>query len=220
MRVFGVLLLAASVQAAETPPKKKAPWFCHRNDCPVYKQVKNLTTATGDVIEVRRYAAGQQWTSAVVKNVQITEATSIGFHKLYAYINGDNTQKVVVPMTSPVRTYVQPSQGPFCATNFTVSFYVPFAYQPALNPSAAAAPTPTAADVATTTDAKALTVAVRSFPGHANDTNTVREATALAEALAGTGASFDEKNWFFAGYDSPFRVTGRHNEIWIQLFDQ
>eukprot|EP01063_Lacrimia_lanifica_P026214 TRINITY_DN3494_c0_g1_i1.p1 TRINITY_DN3494_c0_g1~~TRINITY_DN3494_c0_g1_i1.p1 ORF type:complete len:216 (+),score=68.87 TRINITY_DN3494_c0_g1_i1:61-708(+) len=211
-RVVGLLVLAAAARAG-------SPWFCHGLDCPVYTQGKNLTTASGDPIEVRRYAAGQQWTSTLVKNVQITEAGKEGFHKLFDYISGDNAQKAAVPMTAPVRTYVQPAQGPFCATNFTVSFYVPFAYQPALNASAAVVPAPAAADVATTTDAKAVTVAVRSFAGFADDANTVQEAAGLAEALVGAGVKFDEANWYFAAYDSPYRLKGRHNEVWIQLYD-
>ena len=47
------------------------------------------------------------------------------------------------------------------------------------------------------------------------------EAAALEEALAkdGKGGGDDgggAGTYFFAGYDSPFRVFGRHNEVWVR----
>lgn len=40
-------------------------------------------------------------------------------------------------MTTPVRSFVQPGEGPFCSTDFTVSFFVPYDFivkQPTSNP--------------------------------------------------------------------------------------
>ena len=34
-------------------------------------------------------------------------------------ISGANEAKEEIPMTAPVKTYVQPAQGPYCTTNFT-----------------------------------------------------------------------------------------------------
>jgi hypothetical protein len=34
-----------------------------------------------------------------------------------------------VEMTAPVTVRVIPSQGPFCEDNFTISFFVPYAFQ-------------------------------------------------------------------------------------------
>ena len=58
------------------------------------------------------------------------------FMRLFRYISGANEQKVKVPMTVPVLNSVQVTQGPFCAANFTMHFFLPYANQ--ANP-----PTPT-----------------------------------------------------------------------------
>jgi hypothetical protein len=64
-----------------------------------------------------------------------------------------------------------------------------------------------------------MTVAVSSFGGHANQEVAIAKAAELSKLLSGSGLKYDEENWFLAGYDDPFRITNRHNEIWIQLID-
>jgi hypothetical protein len=49
--------------------------------------------------------------------------------RLFKYIDGGNEDEVKIPMTSPVLVDVEPSCGPFCKNNFTVSFFVPFDFQ-------------------------------------------------------------------------------------------
>lgn len=49
--------------------------------------------------------------------------------RLFKYIDGGNEDEVKIPMTSPVLVDVEPSCGPFCKNNFTVSFFVPFNFQ-------------------------------------------------------------------------------------------
>jgi hypothetical protein len=60
--------------------------------------------------------------------------------RLFKYISGENEAGVKVAMTAPVRTKVYPSQGPFCASNFTVAFFVPDEYQVGGGRSAQALP--------------------------------------------------------------------------------
>lgn len=38
----------------------------------------------------------------------------------------------------------------------------------------------------------------------------------LLQALEADGIEFESDRWFVAGYDPPFRLTGRHTEIWIK----
>jgi hypothetical protein len=53
----------------------------------------------------------------------------LALQRLFKYISGENEAGSKIEMTAPVRVKVYPSQGPFCGNNFTVSFFVPFAYQ-------------------------------------------------------------------------------------------
>ena len=49
--------------------------------------------------------------------------------RLFDYIGGQNEPNVKINMTAPVVTKVEHGDGPFCKSNFTVSFFVPFADQ-------------------------------------------------------------------------------------------
>ena len=139
-------------------------------------------------------------------------AESYGFHRGFEYISGANTAKITILMTTPVLNYVEPAQGPLCTSNFTVSFYAPYKYQsPNKGP-----PKPTDPMVILT-DVKSMTVGVISFDGFAEDDVVITKAAELNKLLAKTGFNYDRKNWFFAAYDSPFRVNNRHNEVWIQI---
>merc|ERR1711971_1222870 len=65
----------------------------------------------------------------------------------------------------------------------------------------------------------AITVAVLSFDGFGNQDVVIAEAAELSKLLGQSGLTYDQENWFQAGYDPPFRVTGRHNEVWIQIYN-
>lgn len=49
--------------------------------------------------------------------------------RLFDYIGGQNEPGVKINMTAPVVTKVEHGDGPFCKSNFTISFFVPFAEQ-------------------------------------------------------------------------------------------
>ena len=117
-------------------------------------------------------------------------------------------------MTSPVLNYIEPAQGPYCTTNFTISFFVPYAYQPPNN----GPPKPTES-IVYLEEIKAMTVGVISFEGFGDDDVVIAEAAELNKLLGDSGLDYDKNNWFYAGYDPPFRLTGRHNEVWIQIFN-
>jgi len=108
-----------------------------------------------------------------------------------------------VAMTAPVRVRVMPGQGPACVSNFTMSFYV----------SKLPAPQPTDPTVELT-KLPALKAYVKSFGGRPKEADWVKQADALAAALPKSAKV--EKDFFFtAGYDSPFKLFYRHNEVWI-----
>lgn len=139
------------------------------------------------------------------------------FHRLFDYIDGKNEYGEKIEMTAPVITQVSPSDGPFCASSFIVSFYVPEKNQ--------ADPPP----------AEGLQVqkwgvkyaAVRQFGGFVKDSSVGEEAAALYTSLQGSNwASAVDKGqkvdptsvYTVAQYNSPFEFTGRVNEIWM-MFD-
>jgi hypothetical protein len=170
-------------------------------------------TIDHQTVEIRVYESAM-WSSTVIANTDLEDAEHIGFQRNFQYISGNNSANAKIDMTSPVSNYIRPAQGPYCTTNFTVSFYVPWAYQaPHAGP-----PKPTDPTLHLTT-LKEMTLAVSSFGGHANQNVAIAKAAELSKLLAGSGLKYDEENWFLSGYDDPFRLTGRHNEIWIELID-
>lgn len=122
-------------------------------------------------------------------------------------------------MTAPVITQVSPSDGPFCASSFIVSFYVPKKNQ---------ADPPPAAGLDVQKWGPRL-VAVRQFGGFVADESLGEEAAALDASLAGSKwASAADKArqadpataYIVAQYNSPFEFSGRVNEIWMLLDDE
>ena len=67
-------------------------------------------------------------------------------------------------------------------------------------------------------DIKDLKVAVLVFPGRpktdADITDQVAKLGALLDAAA---VQYNKDVFVYAGYDSPFRVFDRHNEVWLYL---
>jgi len=205
-------VLLASGLALASAQQWVAPWFCHDLDCPKFTNPQNMTI-DGKTVEIRNYEASL-WSSTVVLNTDLQDAEHDGFEKNFDYITGENSAKTDINMTSPVTTYIQPAQGPYCSTNFTVSFYVPYAFQPPNSPP----PKPTDPTVSLV-EYPAMTVAVLSFEGFGEQDVVIAEAAELSKLLGQSGLTYDQENWFQAGYDPPFRVSGRHNEVWIQVYD-
>jgi hypothetical protein len=52
-----------------------------------------------------------------------------------------------------------------------------------------------------------------------DDYSVTRMARKLTEALDAEGLPYQSDSFFFAGYDPPFRLTGRHNEVWVVADD-
>ena len=101
---------------------ESSPWYYHGLDGPAF------TNYTVSGIQVREYPA-QQWVSADIEGTQFDIAQNKGFELLFDYISGENEEKIEIDMTTPVLTFVQPGDGPNCASLFTVSFFVPYQYQ-------------------------------------------------------------------------------------------
>ncbi|XP_005809612.1 heme-binding protein 2-like [Xiphophorus maculatus] len=162
--------------------------------------------AKGQDYEIRTYHP-TRWMSTTVSGMQGDECTSTGFRRLFRYIQGNNKNKAKVEMTAPVTCHVVPGAGPACESQFTVSFYIPDELQE--NP-----PEPTDPDVFLE-DRKEFTAYVRTYGGFSNDNMKREELLKLLESLKRDGVEFVDKPYYTAGYDSPFKLTNRRNEVWV-----
>ncbi|XP_028295576.1 heme-binding protein 2 isoform X2 [Gouania willdenowi] len=156
--------------------------------------------------EKRTYEA-TQWVSTCVTDMQMDAALSTGFRRLFSYIQGSNHSKVKVEMTTPVSCLVEPGAGPACESQFTVSFYVPEEHQE--NPPQPKDP------LVFVEHRKEFTAYVRTFGGFANEAMRREELLKLVESLKRDGVEHVDQPFYIAGYDSPFKLTNRRNEVWI-----
>lgn len=202
----GVVAVAAGRNA---PPSQalslSSPWFCHDLECPKFSLVKNMTDLG---IELRSYPAAK-WVSTSVDSKNYDTSVATSFWRLFKYISGNNEEGVKVEMTAPVTVKVLAGQGPACEDKFTVSFFVPFEHQ---------ASPPTPSDETVFIESRpALDVYVASFGGWAKGSTWLQHASETASVLEQQGLPVDPSFFYTAGYDSPFRLTGRHNEVWLPV---
>ncbi|TSK58157.1 Heme-binding protein 2 [Bagarius yarrelli] len=160
----------------------------------------------GDDYEVRTYHT-TQWLSTTVSNMEQEEALSTGFRRLFKYIQGNNEKQMKVDMTSPVTCLINPGEEPSSESACTVSFYLPEEHQ-------AEPPKPSIPEIFFE-NRKEFTVFVRTFGGFANSQNTREEVQKLAESLKRDGIKFKEAPFYRVGYDSPFKLVNRRNEVWL-----
>ncbi|XP_036942098.1 heme-binding protein 2 [Acanthopagrus latus] len=160
----------------------------------------------GEDYEVRTYQP-TKWVSTTLSAMEWDTAMNAGFRRLFNYIQGNNGNKVKVEMTAPVSCRVDPGAGPTCESQFTMSFYVPEEHQE--NP-----PEPSDPDVFVE-HRKEFTVYVRRYGGFSNEKAKREELLKLLESLQRDGVQYVDKPFYTAGYDSPFKLTNRRNEVWV-----
>eukprot|EP00471_Norrisiella_sphaerica_P005332 CAMPEP_0184480454 /NCGR_PEP_ID=MMETSP0113_2-20130426/1966_1 /TAXON_ID=91329 /ORGANISM="Norrisiella sphaerica, Strain BC52" /LENGTH=199 /DNA_ID=CAMNT_0026858951 /DNA_START=197 /DNA_END=793 /DNA_ORIENTATION=+ len=184
----------------ESPPK-----FCHGIDCPKY-MVNGSVDGSDISLEVRSYP-GALWASTDIKANDQDKALQTGFMRLFNYISGQNRKSQKIDMTSPVMCRVKEiGQGPFCNTTFTVSFFVPFEHQ-------GDAPEPSADNVYLD-KVSDRTVAVLQGSGFWMQNDVLKYVGQAGDLLKQKEIAFNDTTYTFSGYDPPFRLFNRHNEIW------
>ncbi|XP_071335358.1 heme-binding protein 2 [Trachinotus anak] len=156
--------------------------------------------------EIRTYHA-TKWVSTSLSGMQMDVAMNTGFRRLFKYIQGNNQNKVKVEMTAPVTCRVDPGAGPACESQFTVSFYIPEEQQ-------ATPPEPSDPDVFVE-HRKEFTAYVRTYGGFSNENMKREELLKLLESLQRDGVPYVDKPFYTVGYDSPFKLTNRRNEVWV-----
>ncbi|XP_012673172.2 heme-binding protein 2-like [Clupea harengus] len=164
------------------------------------------TESKGKDYEIRIYETAN-WVSTSLKGMQGDPIMKEGFSRLFKYIQGENETKEKVEMTAPVTCRVEPGAGPACETTFTVSFFIPEQNQ-------ADPPKPTSPEVFIENRPE-FTAFVRTYGGFTNEQTVREEYLKLAESLRRDGVQFREEPYYRVGYDPPFKLTNRRNEVWL-----
>lgn len=184
----------------------KAPDFCKGIECPEYELVASPTKN----IEIREYKKSS-WVSTQMKNGSQDSLRSKSFWTLYNYISGKNTNKEKIEMSAPVLNKIN-SNVAFSDNDVigTVSFYLGHRYD------VEAAPQPDDSNAFLNT-LEPKKYAVISYGGFSNQKAQEENLKALGTYLEQNNLKFVRDYYFFGGYDSPFTLFGRHNEVWIEL---
>jgi len=185
--------------AASTEPIPWPPTFANGLESPEYTVLEK-----NEEYEVREYKASN-WVTTAENTMEPDSKNNSMFWKLFKYIDKGNETKEKIAMTCPVLIKVKPGAGPACESDFTMSFFLPPREEPYPKP---------ADEAVYHSELPAMKVYIRSFSGFASTSTKVKEAEALSKALP-ESVEYDKESWTYAGYDSPFKLMNRHNEIWF-----
>lgn len=156
--------------------------------------------------EMRRYLPSK-WvsTSSTTDCSNLENEKSILFNRLFRYITGQNDKNQKIAMTAPVLNEIKQLDGQKCL--FTMRFYIPKVHQ---------ANTPIPTGNAVLTDMPELTVAVSRFGGFATMNDYMQHNTLLKEEIGSNLYKFDAQTVYTAGYNAPYELADRTNEVWIR----
>lgn len=155
---------------------------------------------TYDKFEVRSYEASL-FTSVKLQTSDYDKASSQGFSALAGYIFGGNEKNEKIAMTSPVTMSLE--------DNMTVMFMVPKQYAKDKLPK----PNQSAVEFR---EEPARKMAVVTFGGWANADKIAKHKAELMAALSTEGIAHTN-NFFFFGYNPPYELLNRKNEVAVEL---
>jgi hypothetical protein len=151
--------------------------------------------------EIRYYpAATLAMISSTAKSYR--DLGNSGFSKLAKFIFGGNNEKKQIAMTSPVHMDISD-------TGSTMAFVLPSTY----NKSNLPKPNDTAISIITSVPEY---VAVIQFGGFASTESINKHRALLERSLQEKGISY-HGNFRFLGYNPPFQLLGRRNEVIVAL---
>ena len=164
------------------------------------KQQYSLLHKNG-AFEIRRYEP------AVMASVEMpgtySNMSSTGFRELAGYIFGGNQEKKKIAMTAPVHVAMSDSTS-------TMSFVMPSVYE------IDDLPVPLSEDIRLHETGMAITASI-SFGGYANDKKIEQKTEELRHLLRSRGIHYKD-DFRFLGYNPPYRIINRQNEIVVTLF--
>ncbi len=153
-----------------------------------------------DKFEVRNYEA-TLFTSIKLTSNKYEESASKGFKILAGYIFGGNERNEKISMTSPVSMSLEDSM--------TMMFMVPKKLKKDELPK------PYKSEIKFK-EMPSRKLAVISFGGWANDKKIQKHKRKLIKYLDAEGIQFKNR-FFFFGYNSPYELFNRKNEIVVEL---
>lgn len=187
--------------------------FCILSLCIAIESPQYDVVHTESDFEIRFYRKST-WMSAPVQDLSFEKATKHGFHRLFQYIQGANLNWSRIAMTAPFLTSIVPGTGPLHSSSYLVQLYLPVKFQ-------ASPPLPLPELKLKPCGWEAHCVAVRKFSGFARDGKVIKEAEQLATSLSRFPLvnATSERGYAYAiaQYDSPFRLIGRVNEVWVDV---
>ena len=131
--------------------------------------------------------------------------------RLFQYIQGNNEEGMKIKMTVPVTMLMRPGKEPGSVSpkTRTMSFFIPFKHQED-------APAPSASDVQLSID-EPFCAYVKVYGGWSSVSKVQENYKSLVAALKrdGLGDDFHTDVIYSAAYDEPFKVSNRHNELWL-----
>ncbi|XP_075059925.1 heme-binding protein 2-like [Mixophyes fleayi] len=198
MESRNLMLLVLFAVFGTTVVAEQSASFCRELDCPKYQLVKQY-----DNFEHRTYEE-TRWVTTSLKLDFFSIGMVTSFRRLFKYISGENSEELKINMTVPVVTSVPLQKPP--VHNSTMCFFVPHALENPPNPSNPAVYLVTY---------PSMSVYVKSFDGYALEATYTKQAKALAEDLKTLGLQFEDSFFLRAGYNDPFTLFNRHNEVWF-----
>lgn len=158
------------------------------------------TLATKNGFQIRKYPELTVATTELNSN-SYSNNSSTGFRKIASYIFGGNSSNQQIAMTSPV----QMDMG----TEPTMSFFMPGNVDPT------ELPTPNREDVVVSVQPPKI-VAVIEFSGWASDKVLIEQFNLLKSKLKAESIDFED-SYSFLGYNPPFKLINRKNEVIIPI---
>ncbi|XP_038816810.1 heme-binding protein soul2 [Salvelinus namaycush] len=176
-----------------------APPFCHSYDCPEFTVVNKY-----EDFEERAYQVSR-WITVDSLGVSDHDVKA-GFTKLWDYTQWDNQagEHVNTHTWPALISTTEVEDGG--EKHASLSFYVA--------PEDTVLPTPNDASIRNET-MPACTIYVRTFSGFLSEYNFQENLKKLRDALTQAGKAFDSHRFIAAGYEGPWTLIGRHNEVWI-----
>ncbi|MEZ4757807.1 MAG: heme-binding protein [Flavobacteriales bacterium] len=150
--------------------------------------------------ETRRYQAAN-FIYVTMDAESYRASSGKGFRTLAGYIFGGNATGQKIAMTSPVEMEMD--------SVVTMKFMLPAEHDPKDLPA------PNNAEVRFTTEQE-RTLAAITFGGFADDARILEHKDRLFAALEREGIAHTGQ-WSFLGYDPPYRLVGRRNEVVVEL---